>query len=133
MDRKRSAILRVESDNLSVEQISEIVGDVPDRYLRKGEIGRNPHRPLKDTTWELREDVPGEEYLELALERLWPRILPLESGMKELSRKGCFLRLAIVQRISAADPHGPGFGLKVEELRFLADIGAILDIDQYAD
>ncbi|MER5935231.1 DUF4279 domain-containing protein [Streptomyces sp. NPDC002054] len=132
MDRKRSVILRIESDELSVEEISEIVGQQPDVFRRKGGPTRNPSRPLKVNVWEIREEVGQDEYIGLALERLWPRILPSERGLTDLSRRGCFLRLALVQWISDSDPHGPGFGIGARELGFLASIGALLDVDQYA-
>ncbi|MGW2586475.1 DUF4279 domain-containing protein [Streptomyces virginiae] len=126
------AILRIESEDLSVEEISEIVGQQPDEFRRKGGPARNPNRPLKVNTWEIREEVGQDEYIGLALDRLWPRVLPSEAGLADLSRRGCFLRLALVQWISDADPHGPGFGIGVRELGFLASIGALLDVDQYA-
>ncbi|MFI1445040.1 DUF4279 domain-containing protein [Streptomyces fructofermentans] len=132
IDRKRSVALRVESDGLSVEEISEIVGQQPDQFRRKGGPTRNPNRPLQINVWELREEVGQDEYIGLALERLWPKILPSEEALAELSRKGCFLRLVLVQWISDTDVHGPGFGIGVRELGFLAAIGALLDVDQYA-
>ncbi|WP_368857949.1 DUF4279 domain-containing protein [Streptomyces sp. 43Y-GA-1] len=132
MDSKRSAILLVESSDLSVEEMSSIIGQDPDRFRRKGDPGTNPGRALKVNVWEVREDVAREEYVGLALDRLWPRILPLRSGLVELSRRGSFIRLSLVQWISETDPHGPGFGFDVGELRFLAEIGAPVDVDQYA-
>ncbi|MGW5929852.1 DUF4279 domain-containing protein [Streptomyces anulatus] len=133
MESKRSAILLVESGDLSVEEMSNILGQGPDRFRRKGDPGTNPGRTLKVNIWEVRENVAREEYIGLALDRLWPRILPLQSGLVELSRRGSFIKLSMVQWISAADPHGPGFGIGVDELRFLAEIGAPLDVDQYVD
>ncbi|MEV5161067.1 DUF4279 domain-containing protein [Streptomyces sp. NPDC053728] len=132
MNRKRSATLWVESEDLSVEEISDIIGQCPDRFRRKGGPGLTPTRPLKVNIWEVREEVAREEYIGLALERLWPRILPLEQGLAELARRGSFIQLSLVQRISEADPHQPGFGIDVQELRFLAGINAQLDVDQYA-
>ncbi|QGV77319.1 DUF4279 domain-containing protein [Streptomyces ficellus] len=132
MERKRSAILRIESTEISIEEMSEITGRQPDTSRRKGSSTRNPQRPLRTNVWELREDVGQDEYLGLALERLWPRILPAEAGMAQLARRGCILRLALVQWISDADPHEPGFGIGPRELGFLASIGALLDVDQYA-
>ncbi|MEV3934216.1 MULTISPECIES: DUF4279 domain-containing protein [unclassified Streptomyces] len=132
MKNKRSAILLVESKDLSVEEISDIIGQHPDRFRRKGDTGLPPARPLKVNVWEVREDVAREEYLGLALERLWPRILPLERGLAELAQRGSFIQLSLVQWISEADPHQPGFGLGAQELRFLAGINAQMDVDQYA-
>ncbi|MFE2527632.1 DUF4279 domain-containing protein [Streptomyces sp. NPDC059382] len=132
MDRKRSVTLRIESDKMSVEEISKILGQTPDKFRRKGSPTRNPYRPLKVNVWELREEVGEDEYIGLALERLWPRIVPSEAALADISRKGCFLRLTLVQWISESDAHGPGFGIGVKELGFLASIGALLDVDQYA-
>ncbi|MGA5499028.1 DUF4279 domain-containing protein [Streptomyces cinereoruber] len=133
MDCKRSVILHVESGDLSVEEISEIAGCSPDLFRRKGDPGINPNRKLKVNVWEIREEVSREEYIGLAMERFWPRVIPLKAGLTELSRRGGFIRLSLVQWVSKEDPHEPGFGISGHELSFLVEIGALLDVDQYAD
>lgn len=50
-----------------------------------------------------------------------------------LREAGCEIKLEMVQWMSASDPHGPGFTLDANILHFLADIDAVIDVDQYLD
>jgi hypothetical protein len=129
----RTAALVVVTQTLSVEEISSLVGCQPDRSRSKGDVrpGAVVPIPAKETSWELCERAGQSVPLSDLLERLSERILPLRDPFLGLVDAGCTFKLALVQWISEDDPHGPGFALNAELLGFLAEVQAVLDVDQY--
>lgn len=129
----RSASLVVITQTLSVEEISSLVGCQPDRSRGKGAVrpGAAFPIPAKETSWELRERADQSVALSTLIERISERIVPLRDRFLGLVDAGCTFKLEIVQWISGDDPHGPGFALDVELLGFLAEIQAVVDVDQY--
>ena len=129
----RSASLVVITQTLSVEEISSLVGCQPDRSRGKGDVrpGAVFPIPVKETSWELRERADQSVALSTLIERISERILPLRDRFLGLVDAGCTFKLALVQWISEDDPHGPGFVLDAKLMGFLAEIQAVLDVDQY--
>ncbi|WP_416904401.1 DUF4279 domain-containing protein [Micromonospora echinospora] len=132
-ERTRTAALVVVSHVLSVDDISDLVGCGPDRSRSKGSVrsGAVVPIPAKETSWELCEQADRSVPLSNLLDRLSEKVLPLRGSFVGLVDAGCAFKLTLVQWISEADPSGPGFWLDADLLKFLAEVGASVDVDQY--
>lgn len=131
----RVAALVIVSDAVSVEALTAAVGVPPDRSLGKGEVrpGSTLPFPAKEHSWEIRESDRRSVAISDVVERLLSRVIPLRDAIMGVKRSGCNVKLEIVQWISDDDPHGPGFSLDANALKFLADVGAFVDVDQYLE
>jgi hypothetical protein len=74
---------------------------------------------------------PGDDLSSL-LGDVLQRLRPFRGGVKALHGADSSLAtvLRIVQYIGD-DPVGPGFALEPDDVLFLAEIGALVDVDQY--
>lgn len=133
--RDRIAALVVVSRDLSVRDITRIVGLEPDDFREVGSIrsGIFMSRPAKDNSWELRERSDPSIALSVLIDRLSSRIIPLRAQFADLKNHGCIIKLELVQWVSALQDVGSGFALDQELVELLSAIGASIDVDQYVE
>ncbi|NYT95576.1 DUF4279 domain-containing protein [Salinispora sp. H7-4] len=131
----RVAALVIISDAVDVEALTAAVGVPPDRSLGKGKVrpGSTLPFPAKEHSWEIRESGRRSVAISEVIERLLCRAIPLRNAIMGVKKSGCEVKLKIIQWISDDDPHGPGFSLDGNALKFLADVGAFVDVDQYLE
>ena len=129
----RNVYLKVLSDEMTVTQISSVLGVQPDRAVTKGEVAHDSitGRPSKWTVWRLVEQGGSSADISELVRALQKRISTIESGLKTLHQSGCKITLQFALYHSSADEGGRGFMLDASLLKSLADIGAIVDVDQY--
>jgi hypothetical protein len=118
------------SELMSVDQMTSIMGYSADFSLAKGAIreGARARIPARQSSWEIREDADS---VTEAIERLFRRLRPVRDKLRELRDLGCSARFSIVQRV--VPESDLGFAIDAEDVRLLADAGAFIDIDQYAE
>ena len=123
------ARLVVLSDELSPEELTELLGMAPDVSWRMGEPGRGG-RPHPHHGWELesrlRQDRPPEEQLTDLLERLAPIAPAIASLANNPAVFGA--RLWLVRH---GENWNPGVSLSVESIRQVDALGLGLEIDIY--
>jgi hypothetical protein len=131
----RRAALRAFSQTVMVEAMSALAGVAPDSARGKGQIRPEAAFPIpaKEHSWEIRELGEREVPLEALIDRLFARALRMRESFIALRKAGCEIKLDLVQWMSDSDPHGPGFFLDVDVVHFLAEIDAVVDVDQYVD
>lgn len=131
----RIASLVVVTTALTVPEINGIVGVAPDAFREIGTLrpGNSRSKPAKENSWELLERSDSSVPLPILIDRLLPRILPLQSQFVDLRNRGCFIKLELVQWVSAVNDAGVGFALDHGVINFMSAIGAALDVDQYVE
>jgi Domain of unknown function (DUF4279) len=129
----RNVYLKILSDKMTAAQISSFLGIEPDRAITKGEIAQDSisGRPAKWTMWRLAEHGSSSADISELVSALHKRISLIVPGLKELRQSGCEIVLQFALYHSSADEGGRGFTLDAPLLKSLADIGAIVDVDQY--
>jgi hypothetical protein len=131
----RKASLVACSPMVTVESMSAVAGVAPDRACCKGQVRPEAIVPIpaKEHSWEILEVGEREVPLEVLIDRLFVRAFRMRESFTALREAGCDIVLSLMQWMSDSDPHGPGFALDVEVLHFLAEIGALVDVDLYVD
>ncbi|WP_432544121.1 hypothetical protein [Kineococcus sp. SYSU DK002] len=82
--------------------------------------------------WALQEIGAHDEPTEQVVSRLWQRLQPAESSFTALRLAGCPLHFAITQDVTIADGEGrTSFVLPSPFVRFLGDLGAVVEFDQH--
>lgn len=127
------AYLRIASEELSVAEMTRVVGREPDDAVHRGEPVRNGSL-RKWSGWFLNlefEDADHRGCFELA-----GAIARLGDGLADraaaLEARGCTVSLQVVQYIDPADPATDGVHIDEAAIAWLARAHANLDIDQYA-
>jgi hypothetical protein len=126
--RGQLASFVISSDVISVEEMSEAIGSQADISLAKGAVreGARARIPARQSSWEIREEA---ESVDEAISRLFHRLRPISEGLQRVRASGCSAKFSVVQRVM---PNSDlGFVIDKEDVRFLADIGAFLDVDRY--
>jgi Domain of unknown function (DUF4279) len=131
--RERIAALVLFSGEMSVEQITDVIGVRPDRFRHRGSIRPDApvQIPAKENSWEICERADSSVPLSELIDRLSARVLPLREKFIDAKGRGCAVKLELVQWISATDSFGPGFALESDLVSLLAATEASVDVDQY--
>lgn len=129
----RTIYLDVRSEALSPDRISEVVGVSPDEAIMKGEVRANSVSglPAKWSVWRLIERGSSSVDISELIRVIYQRMLPLKDGLKEVDALGCEISLEVVLYLEPLDECGPGFCLDIPTVKLLAEIGAVVDVDQY--
>uniref|UniRef100_A8LVS0 DUF4279 domain-containing protein n=1 Tax=Salinispora arenicola (strain CNS-205) TaxID=391037 RepID=A8LVS0_SALAI len=129
IEAQRAAFV-VSSELMSVAQITSIMGYQADFSLAKGAIrqGARARIPARRSSWEIRETADS---ITEAIENLLRRLRPVRDELRELRNLGCSARFSIVQQV--VPDSDLGFAIDVEDVRLLADVGALIDVDQYIE
>jgi hypothetical protein len=140
-DKARSyGYLFAESTTAPLDRIQSILGLLPDETTQAGEpVPDEPHgRVHTFTTWTLFVPIPRDEHFGLHGLTRWLEGLDdeLAERFRQLSELGVDVGLNIVQNVKANDDVATqakvkNFELSPRALRWLADAGATLAIDQY--
>lgn len=123
------------SQEVTVAEMTEVLGVTPDQALEAGTVPRGTRRriPAKENSWELFEQADASVDMSDVIDGLGRRVTPLQPGLVELKNRGCVVKLDIVQWVTPADPVGPGFVLESAIIELLAEVGASVDVDQYVE
>jgi hypothetical protein len=126
--------LNITSEAMTPDQISKILNTEPDEAVARGEVfaGSVTGRSSNWTSWRLIESGTSSSDISEALIALYERIVPLKISLKELHNSGCEIVLRIVIYHSLADEGGRGFSLSSQFVESLSEVGASIDVDQYA-
>jgi len=126
------ASIIIRSDAETLAHITQTVGQEPDKGYERGSV-RSPGRHARTTTsWCLDVHLPahsrpGAEGLSRAVEALDDA---LAAGAAQLAHKDAVVSLDLYQDLSD-DRHSHGVYLSSRAIRWLANAGAEIDIDQY--
>ena len=131
----RLVALVVVSDSKSVAELSHMLGAQADVGRDIGTVRSDlPVRiPARETSWEMREWSDSTGDASELIDRLFRRAMSLRERLVALSTAGCVMKLNIVQWIASADASGPGVSLDPAVVKFLAEINAAVDVDQYVE
>jgi hypothetical protein len=116
-------------ERLGVDELRRIIGSEPD--IASAGAPRFPHQ----ATWRLRASASGEVDLSSLIDDVLSRVAPLREALISLRAdhdRSVTCKLEIVQYVGD-DPLGPGFALEASHVALLADLGAVVDVDQYYD
>jgi hypothetical protein len=138
----------IKSRNLSAEEVERRLGVRPDRVLVSGAERKYPPRPAAHS-WELVSTEPGltvDEQISMLLTRLQPAraairdltatedVVAVLQVVRYLDDDEGELELSTIVRGMKKLPgqhHLLGWHLDLEVMRFLCEVGADLDIDEY--
>lgn len=122
-DQKRQVEFRILSDLHTSAELQSILG----RTSAPPWQTRNLPRGF----WAIRAIGDGTTDMSALIERVLAEAMQLRPILLELARsEGLITRLVIVHYVGSSLV-GPGFFVDEEAVRFLADVGAALDMDQY--
>ena len=129
------ASINVESEDLSLEELTASIGQEPDEGFRRGQPSKvNAARKLARSTWAMHLDLPdsqhaGTEGLSMSLGDL---SIDLADRLGALSQRGCDVVFAVVQEIEgSSDQASKGLHLDEDGIRWLARARASFVLDQY--
>ena len=115
-------------DDVSVEEVNELLGDGP------GEIRTWPKRNEYRTSWEIGEEASTSMYVGSMIERILNQVRTMRETLDPLlnhPRSQCQLSVVLYIEPDGNVEVGPGFGLSSEEISFLAELNAETDFDLY--
>jgi hypothetical protein len=126
----RRAEFIIFSDTMSVAEMTSGMGYPPDFSLAKGAVpeGALARIPAKWSSWELHEEAGS---LADAVTALFRRLHPDRDKLRQLRDRGCSASLSVTQWMEPET--NLGFVIEAEDVQLLADAGAFIDVDQYAD
>lgn len=123
MSRKVTFI--VASDRLTSDRLTDAIGIAGDSTTSR------PDLDPPQATWEVREAGTGTSDLTAMIHSVLDRVRPVKARLESMCAEessACILR--IVQYVSD-DPVGPGFAIEAEDVALLANLNAVIDVDQY--
>ena len=121
----RKVYFTVASDRFSIEALTEGIGLAPDR------VSSGSDRFPNQSMWEISAFGTGETDLSSMITSILARIRPTKERLAPIcadNETTCTLR--IIQYVGDARL-GPGFGFEYEQIALLADLHAVIDVDQY--
>jgi hypothetical protein len=114
--------------------IKKFLGVDPDYETWAGQVpAGSRRRPPADNSWELRESGDSTVDVSELLQRILIRLLPIKDEILSLKNDGCRVIMSLILYLSSSDPVGSGFILSEELIKFLADVGIVLEVDQYVE
>jgi hypothetical protein len=114
--------------------ITTFLGVDPDYETWAGQVSAGSRRrPPTDNSWELRESGDSAMDVSELLRRILIRLLPIKDEIIALKNDGCRVIMSLILYLSSSDPVGSGFVLSEEFVKFLADVGVVLEVDQYVE
>ena len=128
------ASLVIESRELTLAEISDVMARQPDQGYDRGSLAPVRQVPREWTSWSAELTLPpgahgGTEGLTTAIESLGQ---PLAERAAKLASRGCEV-LASVHQELADTPESLGLHLTPAAIRWLADARAAVSVDQYVD
>lgn len=118
--------LKIISDVLTPEQISEIVGIKPTKFWRVGDRRGPSMIKEKSNGWLLESDLPPNAPLEIHVASLLTRLVPFAERIEALADENAVEFSCVVYAKEA-----PSLNFEKSVLRQIVKIGASLDIDLY--
>lgn len=123
------ARLVVLSDELSPDELTEMLGMAPDKSWRIGEPTTGG-RQFRHHGWELHSHIPRDRPAEEQLSDLLERLAPIAPAVASLASNPAVFsaRLWLVRH---GENWNPGLSLSVESIRQIDALGVGLEIDIY--
>jgi hypothetical protein len=123
------ARLVVLSDELSPEELTELLGMAPDKSWRLGELttGGRPHR---HHGWELDSRLAQDRAAEEQLSDLLERLAPIAPAVASIAKNPAVFRTRL-WLVRHGDNWNPGFSFSLEAIRQIDSLGVGLEIDIY--
>jgi hypothetical protein len=121
--------LRLVSDELSVAEISEMLGGEPDQSSDRGTFRPGSTLPRKFSFWEIHSDLPGESDVEDHVDRIIERMPVSFDDVRRVRPSLTFCVLAITGYFLRKDVGKPGVNLTERQLSLLAHAVASIDIE----
>ena len=122
-----------DGEDFEPEEITRILNVTPTSIKRKGE--RTLSRILKHNSWRLSTPKIVSEYIDVCeMASSIIRILePKTDVIKDIKNKfGVTVRLEVVLWITVHEEIStPAIGFEAKDIKFLADVGAYIDVDTY--
>ena len=130
---RRHAALVIVSQEVTVAEMSEVLGVAPDQALEAGTVrsGSILRIPARENSWEIFEQGDSSADMSDIIANVAQRAIPLRPGLVELRNRGCVIKLDLVQYLSPTDPVGPGFVLDTPMIELLSALDGFVDVDQY--
>jgi hypothetical protein len=128
---KASALARlvVLSDQLSPEELTELLGLAPDKSWRLGELTTGG-RPYRHHGWELDSRLPQDRPAEEQLSDVLERLAPIAPAVGSLANNPAVFR-ARLWLVRHGENGNPGLSLSLESIRQIDALGVGLEIDMY--
>lgn len=128
------AWLVIESRELTLAEISDVMERQPDQGHDRGSLAPVRKVPRERTSWSAeltwpRDTHGGTEGLTTAIESLGQ---PMAERAGKLASRGCEIVVSVHQEL-ADTPESLGLYLTPAAIRWLADAGAAVSVDQYID
>ena len=123
----------LDGDNFTPDEVTRVLGISPTKIALKG--SRVSGRLPKYTTWSLSTENIENEYIDVyemassIIEQLEPKKEEIVKLIKKLNLRP---RLEVVLTFSMNEEHStPAIGFEASTVKFLADVGAFIDVDTY--
>ncbi len=123
----------LDGDDFEPDEVTISLGIYPTKVVRKG--SRVPGRLPKKSTWSLSTENVVNEYIDVfematsIIEKLKPK---KEEILKTIKEFNLTPRLEVVLTFSINEEHStPAIGFEAETIKFLAEVGAFIDVDTY--
>jgi hypothetical protein len=128
------AALAVQSHELSLAEISAVMGREPDDGYDRGSLSPVGGMPRLWASWSMDLNLSSAAHigtmgLTAAIESLGELIAKRTAA---LAARGCDVVISVCQEI-ADDPNSVGLHLSPAAIRWMAAAGVAIDIDQYVD
>jgi len=127
MSTETLARLRVFSDHLLPEEITERIGVQPESTVTKGAFHGGKTIRAKRSEWQLGSGVSRTESLERHVSALLQKLEPAAARIRLLSESGCEVTFSCVVYASVA----PAIFFEPTWISGIAQLGAALDVDLY--
>lgn len=129
-----NAALVVQSRELALDEISAAMGRQPDAGYDRGSLASVSKAPRPWASWSIQLEWPpgvhgGTEGLAIAIESLGQA---LAERSARLCERGCDVVISVCQELDDT-PASVGLNLTPAAVRWLADAGAAVAVDQYVD
>lgn len=123
----------LDGDDFDPDEVTKLLGIKPTSVMRKGE--NIPGKLPKKNSWKLSTDNVVNDYIDvfematLIVDQLEPK---KHFILEAISRFSLFPRLEVVLWFSVNEEHStPAIGFEATTVKFLGEIGAVIDIDTY--
>lgn len=121
--------LRLGSDELSVAELSKMLGGQPDQSSDRGTYRPGSSLPRKFSFWKIHSDLPAEADVEDHVDRIIDRMPVSFDDVRRVRPSLEFCELSILGYFLREDVGKPGISLTERQLSLLAHAVTSIDIE----
>lgn len=116
-------------DTISPQEITQQLNIDPTEVCIKGEVSTNNTRPSRFTSWRISTEYEFSYDINDQLSKIISQLIDKKEQLKQISLQSELLCFEVVIRIENNEV--PATYFAADTLKFMADIGSNIDIDQY--